>query len=101
MPCVVFVIGLVSGAYITEVPTITGKIAIKDEAELCKEWKRAQALTDKPVKYTFPGPMTILDGMIDTFYGSEQRQELVDDLVACINTGMRALQAAGCKGMGE
>ena len=37
------------------------------------------------VKYTLPGPMTIMDCTMDSFYGSDKKKELIDDLIGVIN----------------
>ena len=49
------------------------------------------------VKYTLPGPMTIMDCTHDTFYGKEKKRELIDDLLEIINKEILSLAKHGCK----
>lgn len=49
------------------------------------------------VKYTLPGPMTILDCTVDQFYGEDRKQELTDDLIKVINAEILSLVKHGCK----
>ena len=37
------------------------------------------------VKYTLPGPMTIMDCTMDSFYGNDKKKDLIDDLIGVIN----------------
>jgi len=86
-----------SGAYTTQVPCITGPISVKKTGECAREWKRAQSVSSHVVKYTVPGPMTILDGMVDQYYGKEKKRQLIEDLIQAINEEVRQLEMAGCK----
>ena len=47
------------GAADMELPTISGKIAVMSEHFLPHDFKTAQACTDRPIKVTVPGPITI------------------------------------------
>lgn len=39
----------------------------------------------KPVvKYTIPGPMTLLEGLEDQHYGPEGKRRLIEDTIQCI-----------------
>ena len=58
-----------TGAWTARVPTITGPIRAR-EPFLPREWRIVQAMTDKPVKVTVPGPMTVTDSIADDYYGS-------------------------------
>ena len=49
------------------------------------------------VKYTLPGPMTIMDCTHDTFYGEDKKRELIDDLIGIINKEILSLAKHGCK----
>ena len=41
--------------------------------------------SSKPVvKYTIPGPMTLLEGLEDTHYGPEGKRSLIEDTIKCI-----------------
>lgn len=48
-----------------------------------------------PVKYTLPGPMTIIGTVANDFYKHEK--DLADDLALIINHHVRVLTNAGCK----
>lgn len=82
------------GAWTAQFPTVTDKIGVGPNF-LPADWKRAQAATDKPVKMTLPGPMTIIDSVVDRHYGDEAT--LAMDLAAALNHEARALADAGCR----
>ena len=75
-------------------PTITNKISAADSF-LVDEWKSNQSLSNKPVKVTIPGPMTITDTIANTHYTSDE--EMGYDLAIAINTEIKRLVDAGCK----
>ena len=83
-----------SGTWIGSVPTITGPIQIKDHF-LSRDWQIAQAVTDKSVKMTLPGPITITDSIADAYYGDKKR--LGQDLADALNAEIRELVKAGCR----
>ena len=82
------------GAYSAALPTITGPIGAREHF-LPHDWKAAQAFTDRPVKVTMPGPMTITDTVANSFYDDDAR--LGADLAAAINAEFLALAEAGCR----
>ncbi len=82
------------GTYTAKLPTVVGKVRARDEF-LVADWKRAQACTDKPVKMTMPGPMTITDTTANAFYDTPEKEGA--DLADAINVEVRALAEAGCK----
>lgn len=84
-----------SGAYETDLPTIRGKIEPNAEHFLDHDWRVAQGFTDRPVKLTVPGPITIMDTTANDYYGDER--ELAFDLAGALNYEIRALADAGCK----
>ena len=49
------------------------------------------------VKYTLPGPMTILDCIKDQFYGEDNARDLIEDLIKIINREILSLAKHGCK----
>ncbi len=61
---------------------------------LPREWRIAQQVTDRPVKMTLPGPMTIADSTADRHYGDAAR--LGADLARALNAEIQALAEAGC-----
>ena len=83
------------GAYEASLPTIRGKIEPEGDHFLPQDWRIAQAATDRPVKITVPGPITIKDTTANAFYKDDK--ELAFDLARALNHEIRALADAGCK----
>ena len=83
-----------TGNYKCFLPTITNKITAT-EAFLVEEWKNNQNQSNKPVKVTIPGPMTITDTIANTYYKSDE--EMGYDLALAINIEIKRLVEAGCK----
>ena len=81
------------GTYTAELPSITGPVAARDRF-LAADWRLAQATTDRPVKITLPGPMTIADSTVDLHYGDPRR--LGADLAQALNGEVLSLAEAGC-----
>ncbi|NQV46916.1 MAG: cobalamin-independent methionine synthase II family protein [Rhodospirillaceae bacterium] len=81
------------GAYKAKLPTITGAVSARDHF-LPHDWKVAQATTDRPVKVTMPGPMTIGDTVADSFYGDERKRGA--ELADALNSEVLVLAEAGC-----
>lgn len=81
------------GTYTAELPSITGRVRARDHF-LPDDWRIAQASTDRPVKITMPGPMTIADTTVNLHYDDEKA--LGADLAEAINSEVRALAEAGC-----
>ncbi|XP_019640808.1 PREDICTED: uncharacterized protein LOC109482519 [Branchiostoma belcheri] len=85
-----------NGAWSGYVPAVVSEVGPRDDTPfVLEEWRAAQSLTDRPVKITIPGPMTIIGSTANRFY--KDRQELSEALVSIINREVRALAAAGCK----
>ena len=84
---------LMRDSYRALVPTVTGPVAA-GAPFLPREWHIAQELTDRPVKMTLPGPMTIADSTTDRYYGDPAR--LGADLARALNAEALALADAGC-----
>ena len=82
-----------NGSYTAKLPTITSKIDIRG-LFLADEWKIAQSFTDRNVKVTMPGPMTITDTNADDFYHDDPK--LGADLADALNREVLSLAAAGC-----
>lgn len=61
---------------------------------LCEALGFAKAQTDRPVKVTVPGPMTIVDSLLDEHYG-ERLPDLAMRFAEIINLEARALADAG------
>lgn len=77
----------------TELPTVRGEIGV-GESLLPRDFRVAQAATTAPVKITVPGPMTIIDSVVDDRYRDDVA--LGADLAAAINVHVLALADAGC-----
>jgi len=84
-----------NGAYETDLPAMRGPIRRRDISPLPRDWRIAQAATDRPVKITLPGPMTISDTTADCHYGDPRA--LAMDLAAALNGEIKALAEAGCR----
>jgi len=82
-----------NGAYQARLPTITGPVSARDNF-LPHDWTTAQAMTDKPLKVTLPGPMTIGDTVADDHYGDPKKRGA--DLAVALNAEILALAEAGC-----
>ncbi|MGI9318358.1 MAG: cobalamin-independent methionine synthase II family protein [bacterium] len=82
------------GNYAANLPTINGLVSARD-LFMAEDWKRAQAFTDRPLKITMPGPMTVSDTNCDAFYNDPQR--LGADVAAALNQEVLALAESGCK----
>jgi len=82
------------GAYSARLPTITGPVSARDHF-LPHDWKIAQSFTDRPVKITMPGPMTITDTTANEHY--DDPAKLGADLADALNHEVKALADAGCK----
>ncbi len=82
------------GQWSAAVPTIVG--AVKGGTGfLVRDWRVAQAVTQRPVKMTLPGPLTLMDSTADAFYGDARR--LARDLSLALNGEIRRLAEAGCR----
>src|SRR2546428_1305552 len=85
-------IGIRADRYKAEVPTVTGPIARKAPVHLAEvRWARAN--TQRRLKFTIPGPMTIVDTLADEHY--RDRARLAMDFARVINEEARELAAAG------
>ena len=83
-----------SGAYDCDLPAIRGPVKV-DRSVLVRDYLQAQAASDRPVKITLPGPLTIIDSSADCHYNDDQR--LAFDLADALNTEVHALADAGCR----
>ncbi len=83
------------GAYRARLPTVRGPISARDSGFLVADWRVAQAATERPVKMTVPGPMTISDTTVDAHY--DDAAGLGAALADALNVEVRALANAGCR----
>jgi len=82
------------GQWVVAVPTIVGPVKA-GSGFLVRDWRVAQAITEKPVKITLPGPLTIIDSTYNSFY--EDERKLAADLATALNSEVRKLAQAGCR----
>jgi 5-methyltetrahydropteroyltriglutamate--homocysteine methyltransferase len=85
-------IGIRADRYKAEVPTVTGPVRRLRPVHL-EEVRWARAHTERRLKFTIPGPMTIVDTLADEYY--RDRQRLAMAFAEVINAEARDLEAAG------
>ena len=83
------------GAYETELPAIRGPVKQQRVTYSSKDFLAAQKLSPVPIKFTLPGPLTIMDTNADCFY--HDRKKLNHDLAETVNKEILSLVEAGCK----
>jgi 5-methyltetrahydropteroyltriglutamate--homocysteine methyltransferase len=84
--------GIRNNRYKAMVPTVTGALRLRDRVHET-EARLARAHTGRKLKFTLPGPMTIVDTIADAHYGD--RVTLAMALAALLNQEARALEADG------
>lgn len=82
------------GTYSAHLPTITAPVRATPPF-LPTDFQRAQAATDRPVKMTLPGPMTIGDTTADAYYHDPRERGRA--LAEVLNAEVHALAEAGCQ----
>ena len=85
-------IGIRADRYKAEVPTVTGPIRRRGPVH-GEDVRWARAHTRKRLKFTLPGPMTIVDTIADEHYGD--RRALALAFAKVINEEARELEALG------
>ena len=83
------------GGVTADLPTITGRIRARPGHFLDRDFTVAQAATNRPVKITVPGPLTIMDTTVDGHYGDPA--QLGRDLADALNVEILVLAGAGCR----
>ena len=78
--------------YDAKVPQVTGAIS-RPRSVHSDDVRLLRAITDHPVKYTLPGPMTICDTLADAHYG--RRADLAMRFAELLNAEALELEAAG------
>jgi 5-methyltetrahydropteroyltriglutamate--homocysteine methyltransferase len=86
------VMGIRADRYEAEVPTVVGPIRRKGPVHAA-EARTARAHTRRKLKFTLPGPMTIVDTIADEHYG--RREDLAFAFAAALNEEARELEAIG------
>jgi 5-methyltetrahydropteroyltriglutamate--homocysteine methyltransferase len=85
-------IGIRNDRYKAMVPTVTGPLRLRGRVH-ATEARLARAHTTRRLKFTLPGPMTIVDTIADTHYGD--RAALAMAFAELLNQEARALEANG------
>jgi 5-methyltetrahydropteroyltriglutamate--homocysteine methyltransferase len=81
-----------AGRYEAQVPVVTGPVQRPAPIHL-NDVRWARAHTDRKLKFTLPGPMTIVDTVADEHY--HNRERLAMEFAAILNQEARELVAAG------
>jgi 5-methyltetrahydropteroyltriglutamate--homocysteine methyltransferase len=84
--------GIRNNRYMAEVPTVVGPIRRKGSVH-GPEARAARAHTTRPLKFTLPGPMTIVDTIADEHYG--RRADLAMAFAEALNEEAKELEAIG------
>ncbi len=84
--------GIRDNRYTVEVPTVTGKVS-RPRSIHGEEVKFIRANTDKKIKFTLPGPMTICDTIANGFY--ETRPDMAIAFAELLNQEARELENLG------
>jgi 5-methyltetrahydropteroyltriglutamate--homocysteine methyltransferase len=84
--------GIRDNRYKAMVPTVTGTLRLRGRVHET-DARLARAHTTRRLKFTLPGPMTIVDTIADAHYGD--RVKLAMALAALLNQEARALEADG------
>jgi 5-methyltetrahydropteroyltriglutamate--homocysteine methyltransferase len=85
-------IGIRNDRYKAMVPTVTDRLRLRGRVH-ASEARLARAHTTRKLKFTLPGPMTIVDTIADAHYGD--RVALAMAFAALLNEEARALEADG------
>lgn len=78
--------------YDAEVPSIVGAVSRK-KSVFVEDAKFLRSLTDRPIKWTLPGPMTMIDTLYDGHY--KDREELAMVLAEILNQEAKELAEIG------
>lgn len=79
--------------YDAEVPVVAGAVSRKRPV-FVDDARRLRLLTGRPVKFTLPGPMTMIDTLFDEHYGGS-REKLAWAFAEILNREAQELAAAG------
>ena len=85
-------IGIRADRYKAMVPTVTGALRLKARVH-AREAQLARAHTTHKLKFTLPGPMTIVDTVADAYYGDRTKMAMA--FADLLNAEARALEADG------
>jgi len=85
-------IGIRADRYKAMVPTVTSALRLKTRVH-AREAQLARAHTTRKLKFTLPGPMTIVDTVADAHYGDRTKMAMA--FADLLNAEARALEADG------
>ena len=85
-------IGIRNNRYDAMVPTVVGPLRLRGRVHE-PEAKVARKHTTRKLKFTLPGPMTIVDTIADSYYGDRVKMAMV--FAELLNQEARALEAQG------
>ncbi len=84
--------GIRADRYVVEVPTVTSALSRPAPVHV-EEARFLRGYTDRQMKFTLPGPMTICDTIADAHYG--RRADMAMAFAELLNQEARELEAAG------
>lgn len=84
--------GIRKDRYKAMVPTVTGPLRLRGRVH-ASEARAARAHTGRKLKFTLPGPMTIIDTIADRHYGDRVKMAMA--FADILNDEAKALQADG------
>ena len=82
------------GAYKSHLPAIRNKVLHSRNSYSVHDFNASQNVSPVPLKFTLPGPLTIMDTAVDCYYFN--RPKLNYDLADTVNKEILALVDAGC-----
>ncbi|WP_334122155.1 methionine synthase [Glutamicibacter sp.] len=83
---------LIRNRYEASVPSVVGAVERKAPV-FVEDAKFLRTLTNQQIKWTLPGPMTMVDTLHDAYYGS--REKLAWEFAAILNQEAKELEAGG------
>jgi len=84
--------GIRNDRYKAMCPTVVGPLRLRARVH-AREARLARAHTEKKLKFTLPGPMTIVDTIVDAHYGDRVKMAMA--FAALLNEEARGLAADG------
>jgi 5-methyltetrahydropteroyltriglutamate--homocysteine methyltransferase len=84
--------GIRNNRYKAMCPTVVGELRLRGRVH-AREARVARAHTDRKLKFTLPGPMTIVDTIADAHYGDRVKMAMA--FAGLLNAEARALAADG------
>ena len=82
----------IQNRYVASIPTVFGAVE-REKPIFIEDAKFLRSYTDHQIKWTLPGPMTMVDTLYDAHYRS--REKLAWEFATILNQEARELEAAG------